>query len=536
MASASVDLTKLICRRHNDSCCSSPSCSHLSTCFDRVVVGYDGNFVDGSENLNVRQQESSGLVPFKEKTNPNSNYGSAGVSVKDHTADGRRLTTPVVYSRRWLMLALFCFYSFSNSFQWINLNIISDILGRYYNQSLPRDSYQRNTAIDWLSMVYMLAYIPLILPVMWVLDQKGLRLCCLCGSLLNALGAWLKCASLTPDRFPLLMFAQTISAMAQVCVLGIPARLAAVWFGPNEVSTATSLGVFGNQVGIAAGFLLPPMMVTNSNDTDVIDVGLRIMYYGVASLTTVVFLSILVFFHDRPPQPPSKAQYLAVVAAASQNYKQSLVQLVTNKGFILLIIAYGINTGSFYAVSTLLNATVFCYFPGQGVSAGRIGLTIVAMGVLGSVLVGVWLDKTRTFRGTTVAVYILSLAGSIAFTAGLNLGSLWITFITAGSLGFFMTGYLPVGYEFAAELTFPESEATSSGLLNISAQVFGVTLTLTMRAMLESVSVLSANAALCALLFVGCILTGLSNKQLVSECRHKCLNKKSKKRKFVHTP
>ena len=44
------------------------------------------------------------------------------------------------------------------------------------------------------------------------------------------------------------MFAQTVCAVAQLFVLGIPARLAAVWFGPNEVSTATSIGVFGNQV------------------------------------------------------------------------------------------------------------------------------------------------------------------------------------------------------------------------------------------------------------------------------------------------
>lgn len=36
---------------------------------------------------------------------------------------------------------------------------------------------------------------------------------------------------------------------------------------------------------------------------------------------------------------------------------------------------------------------------------------------------------------------------------------------------FFMTGYLPLGFEYAAELTYPESEGTSSGLLNASAQV-----------------------------------------------------------------
>ena len=34
-----------------------------------------------------------------------------------------------------------------------------------------------------------------------------------------------------------------------------------------------------------------------------------------------------------------------------------------------------------------------------------------------------------------------------------------------------MTGYLPVGFEFAAEITYPESEGTSSGMLNASAQV-----------------------------------------------------------------
>ena len=50
---------------------------------------------------------------------------------------------------------------------------------------------------------------------------------------------------------------------------------------------------------------------------------------------------------------------------------------------------------------------------------------------------------------------------------------------------FFMTGYLPVGFEFAAELTFPENEGTSSGLLNASAQVFGILCTLADGALLN---------------------------------------------------
>ena len=158
--------------------------------------------------------------------------------------------TPKVYKRRWFMLFLFVAYSFSNAYQWIHLNIIGNVIIRFYNESLPTDSFQQATAIDWLSMVYMLAYIPLIFPATWLLDKKGLRITLICGAFLNALGAWVKCACVSTDRFAVLMFAQTICAIAQIFILGIPARLAAVWFGPNQVSTATSVGVFGNQVTI----------------------------------------------------------------------------------------------------------------------------------------------------------------------------------------------------------------------------------------------------------------------------------------------
>lgn len=55
--------------------------------------------------------------------------------------------------------------------------------------------------------------------------------------------------------------------------------------------------------------------------------------------------------------------------------------------------------------------------------------------------------------------------------------SMPLVFATAGALGFFMTGYLPVGFEFGVELTYPIGEGTSSGMLNASAQIFGILLT-----------------------------------------------------------
>merc|ERR1712008_512412 len=79
-----------------------------------------------------------------------------------------------------------------------------------------------------------------------------------------------------------------------------------------------------------------------------------------------------------------------------------------------------------------------------------------------------------------------------------------------GLLGFFMTGYLPLGFEFAAEITFPESEGTSSGLLNASAQVFGIFCTMAAEQLLSNTgNDLLANGMLAGVLLLGTILTAL---------------------------
>ena len=68
------------------------------------------------------------------------------------------------YSRRWLILFLFVFYSSSNAFQWTQLVIISSILEHYYAVS--------TLAVSWTSIIYMVTYIPLIFPASWFLQKK----------------------------------------------------------------------------------------------------------------------------------------------------------------------------------------------------------------------------------------------------------------------------------------------------------------------------------------------------------------------------
>ena len=146
-----------------------------------------------------------------------------------------------LYFRRWIILIIFSILSLLNALNWIEFNTIQDITISFYNESLPGDDASKNDAVNWFSMVYQIAYIPLVFPAMFLLDRKGLKLSITIGALLNAVGSIIKCTAVRSDLFAVAMLGQIVCAIAQAFILGIPARLASVWFGSREIATATSV-------------------------------------------------------------------------------------------------------------------------------------------------------------------------------------------------------------------------------------------------------------------------------------------------------
>lgn len=347
-------------------------------------------------------------------------------------------------------------------------------------------------------------------------SSKGLRIAAISGVVGTCLGAWIKCFSVQPDLFWVGFIGQSIVAASQVFILSLPAKVAAVWFGPDQVSSACSIGVFGNQLGIAVGFLVPPMLVQNHDDLNLIGDDLRIMFYIVAGFTSLLVILVLVFFKAAPPTPPSAAQEATQTPNPLQSspFVHSIKRLLLNRNYVLLLISYGMNVGVFYAISTLLNQIVLTHYPGHEVDAGRIGVCIVFAGMLGSVACGIVLDKTHRFKETTLAVYIFTMIGMWIYTFTLSIGHISVVYITSALLGFFMTGYLPVGFEFAAELTYPEPEGTSTGLLNAAAQVFGIAFTMAYSEILNGSGDIVANVTMAVMLLIGSVVTAIIRSDL----------------------
>jgi FLVCR family feline leukemia virus subgroup C receptor-related protein len=266
-------------------------------------------------------------------------------------------------SRRWFVLITFASISLMNAFHWIEHNIIQDVIVNFYNQSLPGGTISQNEAVNWLSMVYMLCYIPLVFPAMFLLDLKGLKLSVILGALLTTIGAWIKCASVNPKHFAVLMFGQTICAIAQVFTLGVPARLSSLWFGESQISTATSIGVFGNQLGTAIGFIIPPFVVPN--DLSIVQMKTRFyyLYFSVAGICTILLVfaffgirinnfnfnsynfisNFILVIKNKPEMSPNHGQ-IVVNSELSKGFRlflNSLANLFKNRNFILLLISYG---------------------------------------------------------------------------------------------------------------------------------------------------------------------------------------------------
>ncbi|KAJ3606185.1 hypothetical protein NHX12_025706 [Muraenolepis orangiensis] len=266
---------------------------------------------------------------------PGPSGGSISISSRD-LGDDRLvpIAETKLYLRRWVMLLLFSGVSASNSFMWLQYGIVSNIFVRFYDVD--------SLAIDWLSMIYLLTYVPLILPVLWLLDRRGVRDVVLVGAAFNCIGAWIKVGSAGPELFPLTFFGQFVCSVATVFLLGIPSYLASVWFGPTEVSTACSVGVLGNQLGIAIGFLVPPILVPNVEDMEELAQHIRTMFYITAGVATFLFILVVIVFQERPELPPTQAQATARNRTPEQySHTASILRLLRNRPFILLIITYG---------------------------------------------------------------------------------------------------------------------------------------------------------------------------------------------------
>lgn len=358
-----------------------------------------------------------------------------------------------------MLLVLFVL-NVSNALIWLSFAPVADLTAKYYNKS-PDD-------INWLSIVYLLSYLLFGLVAVWILDVLGLRTGILLGAWLNALGAAVRMLSgfdFVPQdtKFIVVMGGQTLASLAQPFLLGSPTKLAALWFGADERATANMVASLSNPVGVLVANALAPVIVNK-----VSDIPFMLYMFSVPAFLGVVMATFGVC-SSIPPTPPT-----ASAESKSEPFFVGLKKVLQIKPYLVLMVTFGSGIGLFTCLQTLLEQII----RPQGYSddlAGIAGAVLIATGLVGGGLAGVYVDKTKKFQETAKISYGLAAISCCLLTiVTLSSGHPILVVATCGLFGFFAFALMPVCLEVGVECTYPVAEATSAGLQWMAGQGTGV--------------------------------------------------------------
>ena len=227
-----------------------------------------------------------------------------------------------------------------------------------------------NYAYDWSDTTVALqanwgtfTFIIIVFPLCWLLERYGLRITTIVVSTLVACGATLRFVSTHVTVFSI--FANVCSILngfagkkstsksassntkkliTGATIMSSPPALSAIWFPPEERTTATCINQVFNMLGNGVSFVVGPLLVsdTNLNTTskEVIRSDIQ-LYMGIeAAVAIVLWLLFIVYFPKEPPTPPS-----ASASIPRTDFKEGMKTLLRNKNVLLCTFGYGLSGG-----------------------------------------------------------------------------------------------------------------------------------------------------------------------------------------------
>ena len=414
--------------------------------------------------------------------------------------------------KRYFILVMYGICSMEKSFQWINLSAITNKVALYYGVD--------NIAVNWTSVLFMITFIPLVLPTGWLIERIGLRKAVLFGASGIALGAIVKCFANQGDRFYVVILGQIMVSLSEQFIFCIPARIASVWFPDHQVSLATGFGIFGNQCGIAAGFIIPQVLLKGLETREEIGVGLGRLYFWTAIVASITWLVLVFLFDDKPKYAPGMARYKKIqeeeaIRGSERSFGEEmrefgsvLKELMANRNCNLLVVAYGINVGTGYAIQTLLNQLIAgSDWPNADETIGNAGLIIIFCGMCGALFWGHLCDISHKYILITRILYASSILSLILFGLTLKFCNDLSLYTASGLAGFILIGYTVAGLDTVVELTYPAPELVSTSMMNLSPQIFGTVITFLTSSITDNYESDAATGFLVACLSLGLIIT-----------------------------
>jgi len=326
---------------------------------------------------------------------------------------------------------------------WITYAPINGGAAQFYGVS--------DLAIGMLAMTFMMAFIPLSLPVSWAIDTYGFHITVGIGAAL--MGIFGITRGLAGDHYTLVLLSTIGIAIAQPFLLNAWTKVPAQWFGMGERATAVGLVTLSNLVGTALGMVLTPLLIETISIPTV-----QLIYGGIAAFSAVLFIFLAREKPATPPCPPGQEVRALMLDGLKHAFRV--------KEFCLYLFVSFIGIGIFNGVTTWVENIIRPrgFTPAD---AGLLGALMLGGGVLGAVLIPPFSDRQHKRQRYILLGFILSIPCMVGLAYATTA---WLLFASAFLLGFFLVSTNPIGMQYAAEITQPTPEGTSNGLIQLFGQ------------------------------------------------------------------
>jgi FLVCR family feline leukemia virus subgroup C receptor-related protein len=403
---------------------------------------------------------------------------------------------------------------------WIMFSPITTTTQCYYNQPL--------FWINSLSWIYSVTVIFLIVPALLFLEKFGLKWTGIIGCSLNTAGAWLRFAGSGNDMFWLLFAGQTVASFTYLLLNNGCSKMSALWFSPKERALATTVFVMASsQGGVLIALLVSPLVVTGGYGiTEICNITTerthsnltidreewmdqtyyQFFYYYLAQaiLATVIFpMAFLI------PEAPSILPSVTSHSVQNDvNIYQALKDSLKNIYFILFTIVIGIFTASGGAFSTVFQEIIHesGYQDDQQYIA-YLGVSMMATSIIGSLLIGKWIDCTKSFYYTAVGVCFISTLISLALSliVQFNLSFILVFVLTTlSSCAFGLLG--GISFEYVVEMTYPLPESISAGILSVCGQILAIIMIVVVGLLVQYKMAIFGNYIFCGAMLISSIV------------------------------
>lgn len=399
---------------------------------------------------------------------------------------------------RYYVLLLFAWLGTQQCLCWYTFGSIPSALSYFGLTTAEADAFADLT-MDWGAAGFVVS-----LPAaVYTVRRYGIRCSMrICGVLTFAccLMRWLPCvllatASSRKRWLWVLHVGSWLNAFVGAFYSTACTTLSATYFPPHQRTTATAVGYMGGNLGMLLGYALGALFGTPSN-------GL----FGEAALPSLLLVElllavpalILVWPLPAPPRQRKSARTedanakADVEAGAAANaaapppvtlalFAREVGRALMQPSLLFLVAAGGIEAGANAAWGGLLPQIFATRWSKTTASrvANECGLLNVSGSLLGMVLAGVVADRCfrRRLKEMAMACFIASAAVTALVTAQFATpwahAPLWAAPEVPVAVTLFIAGIFsgmldPLCLELAAEVGYPTSEATSSGLLTFA--------------------------------------------------------------------